>query len=78
LGFPDDSASKESACNTGDTGRAGSILGQKDPLRRKWQSIPVFLPEKSHGQRSLAGYSPKGHKESDATEHAQRRITLQS
>ena len=26
--------------------------------RRKWQPIPVFLPEKSHGQRSLEGYSP--------------------
>ena len=29
----------------------------------------VFLPGKSHGQRSLAGYSPWGHKESDMTEH---------
>ena len=28
------------------------------PWRRKWQPIPVFLPGKSHGQRSLAGYSP--------------------
>ena len=26
----------------------------------KWQPAPVFLPEKSHGQRSLVGYSPKG------------------
>ena len=31
---------------------------------------PVLLPGKSHGQRSLAGYSPWGHKESDMTEHA--------
>ena len=31
-------------------------------LRRKWQSTPVFLPGGSHGQRSLAGYSPWGHK----------------
>ena len=31
--------------------------------RRKWQSTPVFLPGKSHGQRSLAGYSPWGRKE---------------
>ena len=30
----------------------------KIPWRRKWQPIPVFLPETSHGQRSLAGYSP--------------------
>ena len=29
---------------------------QKIPWRRKWQPTPVFLPEKSHGQRSLAGY----------------------
>ena len=30
--------------------------------RRKWQTIPVFLPGEFHGQRSLAGYSPWGHK----------------
>ena len=36
--------------------------------RRKWQPAPVFLPQKSHGQRSLAGYSPKGRKELDMTE----------
>ena len=36
--------------------------------RRKWQPTPVFLPEKSHEQRSLVGYSPKGHKESDMSE----------
>ena len=35
---------------------------------RKWQSTPVFLPGKSHGQRSLAVYSPQGYKESDMTE----------
>ena len=39
----------------------------KIPWRRKWQSTPVLLPGKSHGQRSLAGYSPWGHKESDTT-----------
>ena len=32
---------------------------------RKWRSTPVFLPEKFHAQRSLAGYSPWGQKESD-------------
>ena len=36
--------------------------------RRKWQPTPVFLPGKSHGQRSLVGYSSWGHKESDTTE----------
>ena len=35
---------------------------------RKWQSTPVLLPGKSHGQRSLVGYSLWGHKESDTTE----------
>ena len=40
----------------------------KIPRRRKWQPTPVFLPGKSHGQMSLAGYSPRRHKESDMTE----------
>ena len=40
----------------------------KIPWRRKWQPTPVFLPGKSHGQRSLAGYSPWTLKESDTTE----------
>ena len=44
-------------------GRDGKI-----PWRRKWQPTPVFLPGQSHGQRSLAGYSPRGRKESDTTE----------
>ena len=40
----------------------------KIPWRRKWQLTPVFLPGESHGQRSLAGYSPWDYKESDTTE----------
>ena len=36
--------------------------------RRQWHSIPVLLPEKSHGRRSLVGCSPWDHKESDTTE----------
>ena len=40
----------------------------KIPWRRKWQPIPVFLPGESHGQRSMAGYSPWGRKELDTTE----------
>ena len=40
----------------------------KIPLRREWQPTPVFLPGASHGQRSLVGYSPRCHKESDMTE----------
>ena len=38
--------------------------GWKIPWRRKWQPTPVLLPGKSHGQRSLIGYSPWGHKKS--------------
>ena len=40
----------------------------KIPWRRKGQLAPVFLPGKSHGQRSLVGYSPWGLRESDMTE----------
>ena len=36
--------------------------------RRAWQPTPVFLPAESHGQRSLAGYSPRSREESDMTE----------
>ena len=49
---------------------------RKIPWSRKWQSTPVFLPGKFHGQRSLAGYSPWGHKESDTTEHTHITIIL--
>ena len=45
-----------------------SLNQSSHPWRRKWQPTPVFLPGKSHGQRSLAGYSSRGHKESDTTE----------
>ena len=47
----------------------GQMLSNKykTPWRRKWQPAPVFLPGKFRGQRSLAGCSPLGHKESDMT-----------
>ena len=41
---------------------------RKIPLRRECQPTPVFLPGEFHGQKSLEGYSPWGHKESDTTE----------
>ena len=49
--------------------RAGfdPLLG-KIPRRRKWQPTLVFLPGELHGQRSLVGDNPWGHKESDITE----------
>ena len=135
IGFPGDSAGKESACNAGDLGsipRLGRSLGEENgyplqysglensmdctvqgvtksqtqlngfhfhfglpsqpsvkepicqcrrrtrwgfnpwvrkmPQRRAWKLIPTFLPGESHGQRSLAGYSPQCHKTSDMTE----------
>ena len=40
----------------------------KIPWRREWQPTLVFLPGEFHGQRSLVGYSPWGHKQSDTTE----------
>ena len=58
---------KDFPANAGDT---GSIPGlRRFPWRRKWQPTPVFLPGKSHGLRSLAGYSPWDHKELDMIEH---------
>ena len=60
-GFPNGSVGKESTCNVGDTGDAVLIpRSGRSPGGGKWQRIPVFLPGKSHGQRSLAGYSPWG------------------
>ena len=40
----------------------------KIPWRRAWQPTPGFLPGEPHGQGSLAGYNPEGHKELDTTE----------
>ena len=41
---------------------------RKIPCSRKWQPTSVFLPGKFHGQWSLVGYNPWGHRESDMTE----------
>ena len=62
--LPCSSNGKESACKAGDQ---GLIPGSGIKWRRKWQFTLVFLPGECHGQRSLAGYSPWGHKESDTT-----------
>ena len=60
---------KNSPANAGDM---DLILRWDDPLRRKWLPTPVLWPGECHGQRSLAVYSPWGHKESDTTEHTCR------
>ena len=51
-------------------------LGWEDPWRRKWQPTPVCLAGKSHGQRSLVGYSPYGCEESDTTERLHFHFSL--
>ena len=52
--------------------RDSGLLPGKIPWSREWQPIPVFLPGKFHGQRSLAGYGPWGLKELDTIEDAHR------
>ena len=59
---------KNPPANAGDMrGRFDPWMG-KIPWSRKWQPTAVYLPEKSHGQRSQVGYNPWGRKESDTTE----------
>ena len=60
--------------NAGNTGKHGfdPWVG-KVPWRRNWKPTPVSLPGGSHEQRSLAGCSPWGHKESGMAEHEHTR-----
>ena len=46
----------------------------KIPWRRAWQPTPVFMSCESHGQRSLVGYSPLGHRGSDTTEATEQEV----
>ena len=68
-GFPGGTSNKESTFQCRRCKRQGF-----DPWvgeitwKKKWQPTPVFLPEKSHGQRNLVDYSPWGHKEFDTAE----------
>ena len=66
FGLPRSCTGKESTCQS--RRHRFDPWVRKIPWRRKWQPTPVFLPGESHGQRSLAGDSPWGHKESDTTE----------
>ena len=69
FGRPGGPAVKNPPISTGNIMRRGFSPGVgKIPWRRNWQPTPVFLPGESHGQRSLVGYSPRGHKELDTTE----------
>ena len=63
LGFPAGASSKEPACQCRRQKRCKFDLWvKKIPWRRTRQPTPVSLPGESHGQRSLVGYSPWGHK----------------
>ena len=70
-GFPGDTSGKEPASQFKRGKRCGFNPWVRKIWRRNWLPTPVFLPGKSHGQRSLAGYSPRGPKESDTTEGTQ-------
>ena len=64
MDFPDGPSGKETTCQ----GRRCERLGlnpwvKNNPWRRARPPIPVFLPEKAHGRRSLVPYDPKGGKE---------------
>ena len=90
LGFPSGTSGKEPAANSDHrVAKSQTWLSDwtelkrlrfnpwvgKIPWRRAWQPTPAFLPGESHGQRSLAGYSPRGHTKSDLTEAAEHTLT---
>ena len=68
-GFPGDASGQEPAYQCRRQKRQGFHPWEgKIPWRRAWQLPPIFLPEESQEQRSLAGYIPWSHKESNMTE----------
>ena len=68
-GFPGGGSGKEPSCQWRRHQRCRFDPWVKMiPWRRAWQPTTVILPGKFHGQRSLAGYSPWGHKQMDTTE----------
>ena len=67
--WPNGSAGKEFACSAGDPGGVASIPGLgRSPGEEMANCSMILVWKKSHGQRSLVGYSPVGFKESDMTE----------
>ena len=77
VGFPGGSVVKNPPANAGDTRDIGLIPGSgRFPWRRKWQPTPVFLPEASHGQRSLADFRQWDHKESNMAERLSTHTVL--
>ena len=72
MSFPDGSLDKQSPCSAGDTGDSCSVPELGRSPGEGDSNLPVtflvLLPGKSHGQRRLVVYIPKGHKESDTTD----------
>ena len=66
MGFPGRSPGKESTCNVGDPGLIPGL--ERSSGERIGYPLQYSRLENPHGQRSLAGYSPWGLKESDTTE----------
>ena len=78
MGFPADSVVKKSTCSAGDV---GSIPGlERSSGGGNGKTISVFLPRRSHGQRSTSSYSPWGLKESDMAErlNSKTEVTLEA
>ena len=72
IGFPGGAELKTLPANAGGAKDAGSIPGWgRFPWSKKWQPTPVFLPGKSHGQRSLAGAGSWGHSQTQLSNWAQ-------
>ena len=65
MGFPGGSTVKNPPASAGDVGQITGL--RRAPGEGNGNSLQYFLPGKSHGQRSLVGYSPYGDKESDVT-----------
>ena len=68
VGFLGGAIIKKPPANAGDKTDSSSILGLEDPLGEEIATHSSILPGKFHGQRSLAGYSPRDRNESDTTE----------
>ena len=76
-GFTGGASGKEPACQCRRHKRhAFDPWVRRIPWRREWQPNPVFLPGESYGQRSLAGYSPWGCKQSEAIQHTRKKQEL--
>ena len=73
--FPAGSVVKNPPTNAGDARDAGSIPGSGNCSEKEMATHSSILAWEIHGQRSLVGYSPWGHKESDMTEHTKTRAS---